>query len=81
MAGHTRYAVHLVGTDQYVVHPNFYHYCLFETAKLYARKQDADKLARRWNQKRNNPYYAQMAKDWPAAEVVPVDVVLRVVKP
>lgn len=83
MAGHIRYVVHLVGTDQYLLHPNFYHTQSFELAKLYARKQDADKLERRWNAKRisASARYAQITKDWPAAEVVAVDCVLRVVKP
>jgi hypothetical protein len=79
MTAHTRYAVHLVGTDRYLQQARYLMTSPFQSCKLYSRKQDADKLAARWNKRSADPrYYGTQVKTLPEAKVVSVGVIQRI---
>lgn len=80
MLPHTRYVVHLVGTDKCLHQPRYYCECSFEKAALYLRKRDADNLAGRWNSRRADPRYVRNMV-LPEAEVLAVSVALQVGEP
>lgn len=76
MTPHTRYTVHLRRTEEYVAGVRYYRTVPFEKTTLYLRKNDAIKLASKWNHRRESPDYPDGMK-WPVAEVVKVKVELE----
>lgn len=74
MVLHNRYAVQLLGvTDQFVCNARYHKTSPLEKATLYLRAHDAENLAKRWNNRRESPYYTDEVKaKWPLAIVVPV---------